>query len=239
VHPPPTTQQQREELQRKEDARREEQDRKNVEAQLSAFDAHEFYDAIEGWTKKPIPRPIQKRVRLTPLKTKVIMRQPIPLTGRDLNEMHKLSTECARLLYLLRAIDQRGIECPYVHQVSRPSLEKALDKCQRLEDAGMQYAKNRGILSRLWRMFSGTSVEAMKKDIDSFRNRLEAVLTMCRHEEFARDLMQIRKTVTGRSSVSQQASEPLPNPTKQGGGSRSMPRGMSVVRAPSNNHESR
>ncbi len=215
MHPPPNVQQQREELQRKEEARRDELERKNLENQIRSFDAHELYGAIEGWVNRPIPKPIPKTIRLTPLRQKVIMRQPAPLTRKELNEMRRLSSDCARLLYLLRAIDQRGIECPYVHQLHRSSLEKAIEKCDRLKAAGSSYSNGKGFFEKFFQIFSETHVDSMKKDVDFFKSRLEAILMMCRHEEFARDLMQIRRSVTCRSGEMKSSEAPQQQQNRQ------------------------
>ena len=199
MHPQPNAQQQRDEVQKKDEMRREEQERTNLESQVREFDAYEFYASMNAWAKSPVPGPVPRTIRLTPLKKRIIMRQPIPLARPELREMQRLSSECGRLLYLLRAIDQKGLECPYVHQLNRGSLEKAVEKCRQLNEAGTSYMNGRGVLSRLFHLFSGIGVASLKKDVASFKNRLEAILMICRHEEFARDLMQLRRVVTSRT----------------------------------------
>jgi hypothetical protein len=201
VHPPPNAQQQREEQQRKEETRREEQERRNLEAQLHAFDAYEFYATLENWADHPVPEPISQIVRLTPLRQKVVMHQPLPLSRRELNDLQKLSSYCSRLLYLLRAIDRRGIECPYVHQQHRSCIEKAIEKCERLKNAGQEYTKGQGMWARFSQLLNRVHLDSMHKDVGSFKSVLEAVLIMCRHEAFAQDLLHIRRAVTYRTGV--------------------------------------
>lgn len=201
MHPPPNAQQQREELQRREEARREEQERRNLETQLQTFDAYEFYGALDSWTTNPVPPPVRQTIHLTPLRQKVIMQQPLPLSRKELVDLRRLSSDCARLLYLLRAIDQRGIECPYVHQMHRPSLEKAIEKCDRLKAAGQEYTKSSGMWARFAQLFNRVHLDTMRRDLDFFKSRLEAILMMCRHEEFAQDLMHIRRAVTYRTGL--------------------------------------
>ncbi len=229
MHPPPNAQQQREELQKKEEARREEQERRNLETQLQSFDAYEFYEALENWVSNPIPKPIRQTVHLTPLRQKVVMQQPLPLSRNELNDLRKLSSDCARLLYLLRAIDQRGIECPYVHQVNRPRLEKGIEKCDCLKAAGHEYTKTSGMWARFSQLLNKAHLDAMKKDLDFFKSRLEAVLMMCRHEEFAQDLMHIRRAVTYRTGMLLNPSE---GATKGRAASSARPGPKSVPRTP-------
>jgi hypothetical protein len=201
VHPPPNAQQQREELQKKEEARREEQERNNLEMQLQSFDSHEFYEMLEGWANHPIPAPIRQTVHVTPLRQKIVLQQPLPLSRNELSDLRKISSNCAKLLYLLRAINQRGMECPYIHQLHKSSLEKAIEKCERLKSAGRDYNKRSGMWARFAQLFNKAHLDSMKKDLDFFRSRLEAILMMCRHEEFAQDLMNIRRAVTYRTGM--------------------------------------
>ena len=201
MHPQPNTQQLREEQQRKEEARRDEQERRTLETQLRTFDAHGFYQAIEVWANHPIPSPVRQIIQLTPLRQKVMMHQPLPLTRSDLNHVRKLSSDCVRLLTLLRAIDQRGMECPCVHRMYRANLEKAVDKCARLKEARENHKKRRGLLAWCSYLLNGLHLDAMAKDLDFFQSRLEAILMICRHEEFAQDLVHLRRAVTYRTGL--------------------------------------
>jgi hypothetical protein len=218
---------------KREEARREEQDRRTIEEQVQAFDAYQFYGAIESWASQPIPQPIQRTIHLTPLRQKVIQQQPLPVSRKELTDLRKVSSDCARLLYLLRAIDQRGMECPYVHCQHRTSLEKAIEKCDRLKSAGQDYYKSPGMWARFAQLFNKAHLDSMKKDVDFFKSRLEAVLMMCRHEEFAQDLLHIRRAVTYRTGLLLNSNEP---PTRgregQGSGPRPAAKGMPRISSP-------
>jgi hypothetical protein len=207
VHPQPSAQQAREETQRKEEARREEQERRQLESQLRAFDSYSFYGSIEAWAAHPIPSPIAQTIRLTPLRRKVIMHQPMPLTRSEVGDIRRLSDNCVRLLALLRAIDQRGIECPYIHCLHRSELERAIDKCARLKAARQNYVRGRGVFAWCAHVLNGLHLDAMRREVDLFQGRLEAVLMMCRHEEFAHDLVNLRREVTYRTELLLKPSE--------------------------------
>ncbi len=199
MHPPPNALQQREEMLKREESRREEQERRSLEVQLRTFDAHDFYDSLENWASQPVPSPVRQTIRLTPLRQKTIVQQPLPLSRKELADLRKLSSDCTRLLYLLRAIDQRGIECPYVHQVHRRSLERAIEKCDRLQVAEQEYGNRTGIKAFFAQLFQKAHLVAIRRDLDFFKSRLESMLTMCRHEEFAQELMHVRRPVTYRA----------------------------------------
>jgi len=201
VHPPPNAQQQKEELQKKEEARRDEQERRDLEQQLQAFDAYEFYGSLEQWANHPIPSPIKQTIHLSPLRQKVISLQPMPLSRKELVGLRRISSDSGRLLYLLRAINHRGMECPYVHQLHRLCLEKAIEKCNRLAFAGVEYTKSPGICARLAQFFNMGHLSSMKRDLQFFKSRLETILIMCRHEEFAQDLIHLRRAVTHRTDM--------------------------------------
>jgi hypothetical protein len=203
MHPPPNPNQQREEFIRKEQARREDAARRELEERLTEFDAHSFYQSLETWIHKPIPRPIPYSVRLTPLRQKVILYQPMPITRKELSKMRRLSASCALLISLLRAVEQRGLECPYIHQINKKSLEKALEKCRHLSEARGRYFRRRGFWARVSQLVNRPHLGSTKRDVEVFTNRLEALLMICRHEEFAQDLMRLRQAVTSRAELSQ------------------------------------
>jgi len=203
MHPPPNPQQQREEALRREQAKQEEQLKRDLEAQLIEFDAHSFYLQLSRWTDEEIPQPIPYTIHVSPLRQKTVHYQPLPLTRKDLSRMRKLSARIARLLQLLRAIDQRGIECPYIHQVNRPTLEKAVHKCDRIQEARREYSKGRGIWARFGQLINKAHLDWAVRDAENFKNRLEAVLMLCRHQEFAQDLMRLRQAVTTREEQMQ------------------------------------
>ena len=199
MHPQPSTQQVHEEAQKREKARREEQEREQLEARLRDFDAYSFYDAIESWAARPIPAPIPQIIQLTPSRRKVIMHQPLPLTRSELREMRKMSDECVRLLTLLRATSQRGVECPYIHRLHRLGLEKAISRCVRLKVAKNGYVRDRGFFAWCLHLLNALHLSAMGREVDLLQRRLEAVLVMCRHEEFASDLITLRREVSRRA----------------------------------------
>lgn len=202
MHPIPNAQQQREEQLRREEDRREEKERQQLEAELRNFDAHRFYDALERWTSIPIPRPIPRTVHVTPFRQKVIMIQPLPISRWDLNEMRQLSNDCSRLVGLLRTIDQRGIEYPYIHVVYRGLMEKAIEKCLHLHAAREQYTQSsRGVWGQLGRLLNISLLDAAKKDIEKFKQRLEVLLMMTRHQEFLSDLIRLKRSVTYRTGA--------------------------------------
>jgi hypothetical protein len=186
---------------KKDEARREEQERRQLEDLLHEFDAYSFYDTLGRWIQKRVPSPIPQTVHVTPLRQKVILHQPLPVTRRDMSEVRKISSDAARLLYLLRAIDQKGIECPYIHLQNRSNLEKAVEKCDQIKEAGKLYYQGIGFWASLRRLFNKPHLDGAKQDVEFFKNRLEAILMMCRHQEFAKDLMNFRKTVTHDSAV--------------------------------------
>ena len=200
MHPQPSAQQTREELQKKEEALREEQERRQLEARLRAFDSYAFYENVESWADRSIPSPIPKTIRLTPLRRKVIMHQPMPLTRSEVGEIKELSEDCVRLLALLRAVDRLGVECPYIHRLHRIGLEKAIDKCVRIKIARKNYGRDRGVFAWCVHVLNGLHLDAMRRETDLFQNRLEAILVMCRHEEFAQDLMNLRREFSYRAT---------------------------------------
>jgi hypothetical protein len=196
VHPPPNPQQQREEQLRKEEARREEVAKRSVEDQLEAFDAYAFYERLQSWASKPIPQPNVHSVHITPIRTEKVVEQPLPVTGSDLSFIDRLSADCGRLLNLLRALDQRGMECPYIHQQSPGCLQRAIDQCLKLQKAGDEYLKGKGLWSLMARFFRTSHISSVKKNLEFFKNRLEAVQILCRHQEFAQDLQKMKAAIT-------------------------------------------
>lgn len=187
---------QREEQMKREEARKDELERSNLESLLREFDSLSFYESLERWGKAPIPQPVRQRVQVTLLRQKEIAHQPMPISRKELFDLRKLSSESARLLYLLRAAEQKGMECPYIHQQNKQILEKALSKCERLREAGELYLSGKGFFARLGQLFNLLHMDAAKRDINSFKNKLEAVLLMCRHQEFAQDLIKLRRSAS-------------------------------------------
>jgi len=201
MHPPPNPNQQRDDFLRKEQDRREESVRRDLEQRLSDFDAHSFYHSLESWVSVPIPKPVPYSVRLTPLKQKVVLYQPVPITRKELSKMRRISVSCAVLISLLRSVEQRGLECPYIHQINRRSLEAAIEKCRHLREARDRYFRRRGFWARFGQLLNSPHMASLKRDTEVFSKRLEALLMICRHEEFAQDLMRLRQAVTSRSDL--------------------------------------
>jgi hypothetical protein len=202
VHPPPNAQQQRDEQLRKDETRREENERRILESELRAFDAHRFYETLEQWTAILVPKQVPHTVHVTPFRQKVIMTQPLPISRRDLNDMRKLSYDCSRLIGLLRAIDQKGVEYPYIHLAYRTLLECAIAKCVQLHAARELYSRTvRGFWNQLGRLLNLSFLDAARKDIETFRQRLEALLMMSRQQGFVEDLVRLRRSVTYRTGA--------------------------------------
>jgi hypothetical protein len=208
VHPT-TPQQQREETLKREEAKREEKERLALEEQLREFDAYGFYEKLTSWTGEQLPKPQPQAVNVTPLRQTTVMQQPLPISRQDLQEIRKISSHSARLLALLRAIDQKGIECPYVHQQYRATIEKALEKCEQIKAAGDRYFQSKGFWARLGQFLNKFHVSSTKRDVDFFKNRLEAILMMCKHQELAQDLVKLRQSFS-RPEV--QPQQPKNNP---------------------------
>lgn len=205
---------QREEQLKRDEARKEELERNQLESLLRDFDSLSFYESLERWEQSPIPQPVRQQIRVTPLRQKEVVHQPMPISRKELYDLRRLSSESARLLYLLRAIDQKGIECPYIHQQNKQVLERALEKCERLQEARSKFLEGKGLWARLNQLLNRIHVDAAKKDLEAFKNKLEAVLLMCRHQEFAQDLAKLRRVVSDYSITTPPV---VPPPAKQVG----------------------
>ena len=195
VHPM-QPQQQREDFLRREESRKEEQEKNRLESLLRDFDSLSFYGALERWEKAPIPQPVRHQVTVTLMRQKAMYYQPLPISRKELWDLRQISKDGARLLALLQAADQKGMDCPYIHQQNKHILELALEKCQKLKEAGDKYLDRRGFWARFCQFFNLLHMDAAKKDIDAFEDKLEAVLLMCRHQEFAQDLIKLRSVAS-------------------------------------------
>ena len=220
MHPSNAQQQQREDQLRREETRKEEE-KTRLEALLRDFDSFSFYESLDKWEKSPIPQPIRHRVQVTTLRQKVVYNQPLPISRKELFDLRRLSTDSGRLLYLLRAIDQRGMECPYIHQQNKHLLERALEKCEKLLIAKNKYFEGKGLLARLSQLLNLLHLDSAKKDLESFKNKIEAVLLLCRHQEFAQDLIKLRSMTFDKPAPPpvpkpQKASEKQPSPQQRG-----------------------
>lgn len=214
---PSQLQQQREEQQRKDDSKKEEQEKERLEALLRDFDSPSFYESLAQWGKAPVPQPIRHRVQVTTMRQKDVFNQPLPISRKDLTDLRRLSSASSRLLYLLRAIDQRGMESPYIHQQNKHLLEQALEKIEKLQKAEKKYFEGKGLFARLTQLLNAIHLDAAKKDLESFKNKLEAVLLMCRHQEFAQDLVKLRSVAfdTSARTQAQPPAKPKPAPVRQ------------------------
>lgn len=228
MHPPPNAQQQREEALKREEARKEEQERKALEIELYAFDAHVFYELLRQWAAAPLPRPIPQTIRVTPLRQRVVMHQPLPISRRGLADLRRLLGDCSRLLSLLRAIDQKGIECPYVHRANREILELAVDKCAAIERASRDYLRGQGLWAKIGQLLNGSHLRKARETVEVFKHRLEAILMMCRHQEFAEDLQRLRSSMLSRAELG--ASAPVPKPPEERSKEAEVPMGVFVPR---------
>ncbi len=184
---------------KKEEARKEEQEKRNLEQELMDFDAHAFYDRLLAWAEKEIPKPYKRTLHVSLFRIKQVLWQPLPLTRADEKELLSVSTATGKVLSLLRRIDQKGLECPYVHQVNKAILEQAVDKCDRLKEASGKYLQTKGLLARISQFFHKNHVLSALKDVEYLKRRLESIIVMCRHQEFAQDLMRLRREVTFRT----------------------------------------
>ncbi len=184
---------------RKEESRREEQEKRAIENDLRDFDAHGFYDKLLVWSEKEIVKPYKRTLHINPFRVKQVLWQPMPLTRNDIRELEKLSTVTAQLLSLLRLADQKGLECPYIHQLNRQVLEKAIHMCDRLKDATTKYLEAKGFFAWIHHLFNRSNAENSLRDLEYFRRRLEAISMMCHHQEFAQDLIRLRREVTYRT----------------------------------------
>lgn len=192
MHPPASQQQMREEQLRKEEARREEEMRKTLESQLSSFDAYSFYEELQKWSIQKVPEPIEENVYITPIRKEKVFQQVLPVSRKDLKDIRLLSSSCARLLYLLRAIDQHGIECPYIYTQKQAIIEHALDRCKLLQKASLEYVKTSGLWNSLFRLLQKAHLSEAQKELEFFKNRLEAVYILCHQQEFVLDLQKMR-----------------------------------------------
>ncbi len=172
----------------KRDEKREENERRLVEQQLLEFDSHSFYDNLNAWTEKPCPKPEHQDVRVSLLRKKDALVQPLPIARHQMLELRRLSRGTLKLLRLLRSIDQKGIECPYVHTQNKKNIELAAKKCLELLEGASRYRSSRGFVNLIKRVFHGLFLSRAAKEIEYFKIRLESLLLFCRHQEFAREI---------------------------------------------------
>jgi len=86
-----------------------------------------------------------------------------------------------------------------VHQVHKETLELAIQKCRDIQAAVQRFHSSSGMTARLLYLLHRGYINSLSEEIKIFLNRLEAVLLICRHEEFAQDLVRLRRAVTYRT----------------------------------------
>jgi len=202
---PMMPQQQKEDPVKKEKALREEREKRLLEIQIREFDANAFYESLLRWMDTPLPQPIVKAVRVTPLRQKTMIHQPLPISRKGLNDLRKISANTARLISLLHAIEVKGVECPYIHQQYRRHLEQAIQRCRQLQEARVRYKQGKGFWMLLRRLLNKLHLDSVQHDVSFFQRRLEALLLFCRHQEFAHDLQHLNRMYSSRSNATVKA----------------------------------
>lgn len=196
--------------QRKEEGRREELEKRRVEEEIHGCDAHDFYDQLARWLDIPIPPPVYSHQHIFIFKKNQASFQPIPVTRLQFRFLYSLSNRTGQILKLLRVAEQKGFECPYIHQVNKEILESAIQKCDALQKAIVRFRSTSGMVSRLLHLLQGSYVQVLAREVERFRNRLEAIFLLSRQAEFTQDLVKLRRAVTYRTGyVLGPESEPI------------------------------
>lgn len=185
--------------QKREEMRREELEKRRVEEELHGFNAHAFYEALERWISIPIPAPVQSKQHIFILKKHTTSFQPVPIPRAEFRNLYALSVRSGQLLQLLRVAEQKGFECPYIHQVNKDTLERAIQKCHDLKQAISRFKEASGMVSRLLHLLHGSYVQVLWREVERLHNRLEAVFLLSRQAEFTQDLVNLRRAVTYRT----------------------------------------
>ena len=69
------------------------------------------------------------------------------------------------------------------------------------------------MVSRLLHLLHGSYVQVLSREVERFRNRLEAIFLLSRQAEFTQDLVKLRRAVTYRTGyVLGPDSEPVKHP---------------------------
>lgn len=199
----------------KED-KKDEIEKRMLQQQLMDFDSYGFYDRLLGWANKAPPKPIAKNQRVSMFRTRGTLVQPVPVTRMDVLELRRLSRGTLQLLQLLRAIDQKGLECPNVHISNKKNVEIAAKKCIELLAAAQRFKSGKGLLLKLKRMMASLYLNKAAKEIEYFKIRLEALLLFCRHQEFAREITELNHAMSYQSleEKPEMAKIPLKKPMK-------------------------
>lgn len=206
--------------------KREEQEKRQAENQLLAFDSYSFYEKLGAWSKQPTPQPTKEDVRVSLWAKKEAYRQPLPVSRGDYNELQKLSKGAAKLLQLLRIAELRGVECPYIHTESRREMQRAAERCRILLEATEKFKQAAGLRAHISRLLNLFHISSAKKDLQSFKARLDAIANYCRQLEFARDISMGGKvkqypqleaaakaaTTVARPKASKAPAKPAPKP---------------------------
>lgn len=197
IHTPPNPQIREGQL--REEARRDEQERKRLEEEVFDCDAYSFYDSLSTWALRVVPKPVQGAVHITLLKKRPTAYQPLPVSRAEYRVLYSLSQKAARLVKLLKALEQKGLDCPYVHQLNKPVLEQALAKCEEIKKALIRFNTCSGMVAKLLYLLHRSYVYTLEIELSKFSSRLEAIILMSRHAEFAQDLVRLRRAVTYRT----------------------------------------
>ena len=195
VHTPPQVRDEH----KKEEAKREELERRTLESDLLNFDAHDFYDRLEKWSLRPVPQPVYRYNQISWNKKEPNMFQPIPISRAEFPSLRSLSSLASTLLALLKSAEEKGLSCPYVHQLNKETLEVTIRKCQDLQKAIERFRAGSGMVSRLLLLLHNGYIHVLSDEVKKFLSRLEAIFLICRHEEFAQDLVRLRRAVTYRT----------------------------------------
>jgi len=185
--------------QRRDEARKEELERKNLEDELLDFDSHGFYEKLDLWGTRAVPLPVKRYQQISWLKKTPNEFQPIPVSRAEFPLLHALAMCASRLLVLLKSAEQRGLGCPYVHQTNKETLERAINKCKEIQRAIARFQSSSGAVARLLSLLHKGYIFVLSQEVERFLSRLEAIFLICRHEEFAQDLVRLRRAVTYRT----------------------------------------
>lgn len=157
-------------------------ERQLLQQQLAEFDAYGFYERLTDWAH-----------------TSQKVAGKVPIGKGDLFDVRLLSRHSMYLLRLLRAIDHKGLECPFIHTGNKDNVEKATKKCRELLEDAKQFKSKNGFLNRLKGLLHHLHLMRASKEIEYFKARLEALLVFYRHQEFSRELSQLHQVMFYRN----------------------------------------
>ncbi len=200
----------------KKEDKKEELERRLLEAQLYDFDSHALYDRIAVWVQKPIVKPIHHDLRVSLTQKVDTLIQPLPITRDELEEVKKLSKWTLQLLQMLRSIDQKGMEYPYVHIDNRKNLEAASKRAKELLDSINRFKNAHGIAARLKYLLHFVHVTRAETDIKQFKTRLDALMLLCQHQAFARELTKMNFAMSYKNLDPAPVQNQTQTPTRRG-----------------------